>query len=174
MVTSTLAKGWNRARVFEFAEAKAVEHGYEPGMDLRHIVERLGGEIVYLETSEITSSTGSMLVREDGTFVVYLSRYTSGTRDRFTTAHELGHYFLHLPELQAQGVSGPWAFNRHGSNTAEVEANWFAAAYLMPAAAFTASFEEHGGDALQVAWDFDVSYESARIRVGSLNLHPSA
>lgn len=69
--------------------------------------------------------TNTMKIRES----VYLGAYGNNGRDRFTIAHELGHYFMHdtitLSRVEP-GVKIPAYKNP------EWQANTFAAAILMP------------------------------------------
>jgi len=53
---------------------------------------------------------------------------------RFTAAHELGHYYLeHQPSLDDENLLRRSPFQNHGlSGLQELEANTFAAAFLMP------------------------------------------
>jgi Zn-dependent peptidase ImmA (M78 family) len=59
-------------------------------------------------------------------------------RKKFTIAHELGHYFLHLKDINGEFVDNDANFFRRPDNIStvdqnrEVEANQFAAALLMP------------------------------------------
>jgi Zn-dependent peptidase ImmA (M78 family) len=77
--------------------------------------------------------------REHNFTVIGVNAGHAETRQRFTIAHEIGHFFLHeLDEIHIDrekvGVQ-VWRRNeesRQGTNSQEVEANLFAAELLMP------------------------------------------
>ena len=58
------------------------------------MVAYIGGSIkIVKEPNEYEINGGSLVVNEDGSFVINLPPFTSPLRDNFTIAHELGHYF---------------------------------------------------------------------------------
>ena len=92
-------------------------------------------------------------------------------RKRFTIAHELGHWILHRAGQQA-------LFCRHGSveeadrpelPPAEVEANAFAAALLMPADLVREHHEACSGDLEQLCLIFDSSERAMKRRLAAVN-----
>ncbi|PPB47324.1 ImmA/IrrE family metallo-endopeptidase [Arthrobacter agilis] len=92
---------------------------------------------------------------------------TSNRRDRFTIAHELGHYFLHY--LQP-GMTTPKSFWRGESNRGETQANVFAASLLMPEDFFKAAFSRCGRDWWALSQIFGVSPRAAEVRAQVLGL----
>lgn len=129
--------------------------------DIDDFISRLGGRTEYAFDDE------SLHVREPGNFTIYVPRFTSARRDRFTKAHELGHYFLHYVYLK---LSGDKQFGRGGRDRAETEANVFASALLMPRKPFEAAFREFDGDEWELAARFEVSPQAASIRAQVLRL----
>jgi Zn-dependent peptidase ImmA (M78 family) len=129
--------------------------------DLKRLVAVLGGRIEYAETNE------SLHVNERGNFTIFLPPFTSGRRDRFTIAHELGHYYLHYLHQNKSGAEG---YFRGERNSVETQANVFASALLMPAAAFKKAYLRFAGDAWALAGLFDVSPDAARVRAQVLGL----
>jgi len=129
-----------------------------PGEDLTAIVTRLGGELVLREWHH-DRDEGSIKVRSASDFTIYLSPFTGPLRDRFTVAHELGHYFLH-------SLAGrkPIQVIRRGSSAVEWEANWFAAAFLMPAQDFKDSWDSCEGKIEALAAHFYVSTDAIESR----------
>jgi hypothetical protein len=101
-------------------------------------------------------------------------------RVRFSVAHELGHFFL--PQHRDYLVSGVW----HGSRSEfvsarrmEREADWFAAALLMPRQEFLARLQGRGGclctlgELARLADRvFQTSLTSTAIRYAQLNFAP--
>lgn len=129
--------------------------------DIQALVRNLGGRLEYGDTKE------SLHVNGPGNFVIFLPRVTSSRRDRFTIAHELGHYFLHyLHPKRAEVVS----FGRGERNTVETQANLFASSLLMPAETFQAAWRRSGGDVYQLARQFEVSPAAVEVRAQVLGL----
>src|SRR6202166_665518 len=76
------------------------------------------------------------IVRKDGRVVIVVNPAHHINRQRFTIAHELGHYFLHegLEEHVDENFRVAWrnADSSKAINWIEIEANRFAAELLMP------------------------------------------
>lgn len=163
---------YSKAAVGKSAEALAQELNFEIGDALEPLVEELGGSIVYGHTDDDEVDGGSIVVRDYDDFEVILSEFTSPSRDRFTIAHELGHLFLHFPLVAAQNAgctmrATRWVDNRDSDQQrAEWEANWFAAAFLMPEEPFLKSVDEQG--IRYAAVKFNVSSSAAGVRLSSL------
>jgi Zn-dependent peptidase ImmA (M78 family) len=150
----------------------ALRHKPDTKLDLNKVVDHLGGQIRYrsfLET--LTSEDGAIEIRGPRSFVIYLSNATSPRRDRFTIAHELGHYFLHFPQQRDEMSQGKVMVGRRsGAGREETEAHWFAAEFLMPADDFQRAWKKYGGNLSAVAETFDVSTHAAEVRASSLGL----
>ena len=122
----------------------------EDCFDLCEAVYRLNGKIEYFcgrttyKTEEVVKYTD--YVNEDDFkscschFVIRIDKDNEKTRQRFSIAHELGHLFLHLKYPHEEwldlpvGVSYKRVSGKY--NVAEIEANEFAAAFLMPEDSF--------------------------------------
>ncbi|MGV1005135.1 MAG: ImmA/IrrE family metallo-endopeptidase [Candidatus Nanopelagicales bacterium] len=129
--------------------------------DVRDLVRQLGGRVA------IGDSRESLHVNGPGDFTIFLPHMTSSRRDRFTIAHELGHYFLHyLYPKRAAAAS----FGRGERNIVETQANVFASSLLMPAEQFRAAWRKHGGNARALAKIFDVSPAAVEVRAEVLGL----
>lgn len=158
------ARGLTKNEVFGIAEEVAKTLSYRPGHEIEPIVAKLGGKIHYLDyLAWKNTESGSILVNGPKDFDIFVSRFTSPLRDRFTIAHELGHYFLHSDQGQKQIHAA-----RNGSNPVEWEANWFAAAFLMPAKDFNEAWSQSSGDLESVAAKFLVSTKAVDVRRRSL------
>lgn len=162
-------------QVQALAEHVARELGYAPGDDLHPIVEGMGGSIVYTDSHR--GHSGSIEIK-DNKFEIRISTETGILRDRFTIAHELGHLVLHYlyPNAKAEQTDANEKITwleaaRFGSGQVEYEANWFAAAFLMPEASFTEAYEKYNGDIISIARDFKVSLRAAEVRRDALQLH---
>lgn len=152
----------SKARVEQYAEQVAKKVRFRPGENPATLVRRLKGEIHYHDMDEWLHEDGSIFVHGESDFDILLPHYTSPLRDRFTVAHELGHYFLH----SNQGYQPIIAY-RKGSTRIEWEANWFAAALLMPRADFKAVCDKTD-DLAVIATKFGVSIDAARVRRNAL------
>jgi IrrE N-terminal-like domain len=161
----------SRGDVWRLAEKVAADLGVQSGAPLAPYVEKIGGKIEMRDIDDLQES-GAIVIRSDHDFTIFLPFHTGAKRDRFTIGHELGHYFLHYKLLAVQGRAPnlPMKVSRYGSDRTETEANWFAAAFLMPDSAFRKSFTEQNGNLIAVANEFDVSRIAAEVRANSLNL----
>lgn len=105
-------------------------------VDVEDLARQMGVSITFKELEEKTSGA---LFAQDGQAVIAVNDRHSQRRQRFTMAHELGHYVLHW---KAGGkatafVDGALSFRRdalseQGELDVEIEANAFAAELLMP------------------------------------------
>ncbi len=114
----------------------------------------------------------------DGLFHIFCNVHErSVRRQRFTVAHELGHYFIDEHRLDLERGQSPHC-SFVGLNSDEVierEADFFASRLLMPQSKLSDCLGSHckGMEAvLQIAKEFQVSTTSAAIRYAELNLHP--
>jgi len=85
------------------------------------------------------AEVSGLLVVEDGRGVIGYNSAHSAVRQRFTIAHEIGHYVLHAQGSRQKLFVDKSVYKRDddsskGEDPEEVEANQFAAALLMPAA----------------------------------------
>lgn len=166
------ASGLSKAAVSKLAEHVAKQLQFAPGGDILDVVDRLGGKIHYQDFWELDNSTsGSIVIDTESDFSIYLAKHTSAERDRFTIAHELGHYVCHFlwPRQHGQDIQ-KLAAARYGSDREEWEANWFAAAFLMPVGPFSEDVRAADGDIGTVAEKYKVSYSAAEIRARALGL----
>ncbi len=105
-------------------------------VDVEELAQHMGVSIVWKELEEKTSGA---LFAQDGQAVIAVNNRHSQRRQRFTVAHELGHYVLHWKagEKATAFVDGALSFRRDvrsqtGELDVEMEANAFAAELLMP------------------------------------------
>jgi Zn-dependent peptidase ImmA (M78 family) len=102
---------------------------------------------------------------------IYLNDKDHPNRQRFTCAHELGHYVNHTNNgvLDYEFVDYRDQLAAEGTDPEEVYANRFAAALLMPAGEVR-TLKRGGYDLVQLAYRFRVSEEAMTIRLASLDL----
>jgi Zn-dependent peptidase ImmA (M78 family) len=92
-------------------------------------------ENIFIGVAEAKDISG-VLLRKEGVAFIALNSKEPSVRQRFTLAHELGHYFLH----QNKNTFIEYRDNKEQENgkqkiirgPKEIEANKFAAALLMP------------------------------------------
>ncbi|MGX1694081.1 ImmA/IrrE family metallo-endopeptidase [Microbacterium keratanolyticum] len=161
------ASALSRSAICDYAERVADKHGiFADGdyADLERLVHALGGRI---DVAASFVAPEALTVRGERDFTVHLPPVTSHRRDRFTIAHELGHYFLHYLQPRVQGAR---SFGRGERNRVETQANYFAGALLMPSERFSRAWRRCDGDAWSVADRFGVSASAAAVRAQSLGL----
>jgi Zn-dependent peptidase ImmA (M78 family) len=117
--------------------------------------------------------SGMIAKRDDGVFIL-VNADEPPYRKRFTIAHELGHYFLHLSENGEFIDSSVDLFRDTSSpfdpaRNKEAEANSFAASLLMPREKVSALYKELKSVS-QLARTFNVSEEAMAIRIARLGL----
>jgi Zn-dependent peptidase ImmA (M78 family) len=123
-----------------------------------------------------------VLLRQNGTAVIAVNAGESPKRQRFTIAHELGHYVLnHKGDIFVDHT----VLNRRDGRSAaavdfqEIEANAFAAELLMPGQMLLARANDvmaqnpmHTQQQLlkQLAFDFEVSEQAMTYRLMNLGI----
>ena len=130
-------------------------------LDIKSFVRDLGGKITCVEADEFSGWNGSIYIHKLSDFDIILPSYTSVLRDKFTLAHEMGHYFLHFNSSDEKKMAA-----RMGTGQIEWEANWFAARLLMPKSLIE---EKHLDTTFAIASYFGVSLQAADIRRESLS-----
>lgn len=162
----TSPSGLSYGAIRDYAERIGEAHGIYSSSgcaDVHRLVSVLGGHVEIADWG----SDESLHVDDEDSFTVYLPPSTSLRRDRFTLAHELGHYFLHYLYPEREGTA---SFNRGSRNRAETEANVFASSLLMPERAFKQAHERYYPDLHALARAFDVSPAAAEVRCQVLGL----
>lgn len=148
---------------------------FEVPVPLMALYARLG---IALYTADLPQpKLAGLILRREGRWSIYVSASQPLTRQRFTVAHELGHYLLHLQDAEAEHVAGYkdrltslLALREDRvSNPREQEANRFAAALLMPKTLVTACWRNSTGPE-DLAQTFRVSRAAMDIRLRELHL----
>lgn len=103
----------------------------DPPIDVRAALQSFG---ITVRVQPMESGVSGMLVVNASKATIAVNSEHSAARQRFTLAHELGHYLLHRKE-QNVFVDAPLYRNKKsslGTDRLEVEANAFASAFLLP------------------------------------------
>ena len=166
----------SEAKIRRAAEGLLADAGADgPPVRVGDIARSMGARIV-LEALE-TDLSGVLHV-VDGTPLIAVNSAQSGARQRFTVAHELGHFVLHGPQTF---VDRRFVFRRDqkaatGTDREEIQANMFAAEILMPRDwllrdAGDLGFDMGDDDALrELARHYAVSQSAMAFRLANLQL----
>ena len=112
--------------------------------------------------------------KADNQYEVAVNATHAHVRQRFTAAHELGHFIYHR-DLLGAGVGDTRAYRAQGTKLPnpsilpmhERQANSFAANLLMPRAAISRVRAQGINDPGDLARYFEVSEQAMRIRLGT-------
>lgn len=152
-----------------------------PPINVEKIIHDMGIELQKEDLGEISG----LLFRENSKVIIGANKTHAATRQRFTIAHELGHFLLHgNNQLFVDKVFAIKLRDHHSSeavSTEEIEANAFAAELLMPAAMILREIQhvsgilDFVGDDLDVlirklASKFKVSQQAMTIRLMNLGV----
>jgi len=141
------------------------------------VIQHLG---LVAQARALADASGVLVVEKGRGLIGYNSKH-SPVRQRFTIAHEIGHYVLHAKGKQQQLFVDRSVFRRDDSSATgidrdEVDANRFAAALLMPRALIQAEIERHEfdlddeDDVGSLAKRFSVSTAAMSFRLENLGL----
>lgn len=131
------------------------------------IIYEIGLKLYY---EPLDDNISGYIQRTNGTYKIVVNSSHAPTRQRFTAAHELGHYIYHR-DLLGEGVGDDKAYRAERTKMAnpnirpihERQANSFAANVLMPRHRLVGLDAE---DTASLAARFNVSQEAMRIRLG--------
>jgi Zn-dependent peptidase ImmA (M78 family) len=133
------------------------------------IAHKLGFKVY---TSALESDVAGMLVMNPGQDPeIYLNESDSYNRQRFTCAHEIGHWAQHVAEGVESGrfVDHRGALAAEGTNPEEIYANQFAATLVMPEHKVR-QLADRGYGPVALADRLRVSADAASFRLKNLHL----
>ena len=147
-------------------------------VNVEAVAEKLGLRVV---TTELGADVSGLLVSQKDDVSIVVNKDDHQHRQRFTIAHEIGHFALrhqfedggrvHVDRGAAVSYRGPRA--GLGIDRQEIEANQFAACLLMPAAlvrAVAVGRTLSDRDVERLAVEFDVSEQAMTFRLTALRL----
>lgn len=143
-----------------------------PPVDVKSIASHL--QLKVLE-EKLDSEISGALVLEQGKGVIGVDKSQSPQRQRFTIAHEIGHYKLHY-KPDKMFIDEHVYLRSNQSNLEEIEANAFAASLLMPKFMIDNFIKENeytfiGDDQInKLAKKFNVSSIAMTYRLSNLNI----
>jgi Zn-dependent peptidase ImmA (M78 family) len=150
-------------------------------VDVEGIARTLGLQIVFTSLEQDVS--GVLITGPQGSCIA-IRREDVKTRQRFSIAHELGHYCLRH-QFEAGGhvhVDKGYAFSKRngksstGTDIKEIEANQFSASLLMPSKLVRECIRTLNTDELYdshvtaLSHEFQVSEQAMTIRLSALGL----
>lgn len=138
-------------------------------VDVEGLVWALG---IVLRKPYLANNVSGMIRKTGDTFEISVNARHAPTRQRFTIAHEIGHFVLHR-SLMGDGNVDDCAYRSDGSVTnnrigarQETEANQFAANLLMPSSAIKQLRREGVTEPAAMALRLGVSEGAMKIRLG--------
>lgn len=160
--------------VSPISEAKNIVSKYkinEIPVDVEAICRKEGISVYYVDMSEIEAQTkkqiSGIIQKQPGKCVIFVNENDIRSRQRFTIAHELGHFFLHMEDEENKVITS----FRMDRSSKETQANLFAAELLMPEELVQKEYKKMVipvSDSL--AEKFHVSKQAMRIRLDNLEL----
>ncbi|MGH2902054.1 MAG: ImmA/IrrE family metallo-endopeptidase, partial [Solirubrobacteraceae bacterium] len=137
-------------------------------VDPVRIARTLGISVI---DANLSSDVSGALVKQHGQDpTILLNASDSRNRQRFSCAHEIGHYVKRSEELdEYEYVDLRGALAANGTDPDEIWANQFAAALLMPADEVEAFKKDKLTD-IEMSLRFGVSREAMNHRLTNLNL----
>lgn len=142
-------------------------------VDIYRIIKAEG---VSLAFEEMEDDHSGVLLVENGVAAIAVNSTHHPHRQRFSAAHELGHYILHSRGRDRLFVDKAYRRSREsssGTDTDEIEANRFAAALLMPDSLirrYTGNNPITDLDIGKLALKFQVSEQAMTLRLVNLGL----
>lgn len=158
------------------------EYSKNVPVDVEALAKKLGFSIMKVDFSNLEEQmqilnkfpqkqeiSGAIFLKNVKEKEIYISEKEIYTRQRFTIAHEIGHYFMHYDHKNSERQQ--FISFRSIANHMEREANEFAANLLMPKSEV---LELHSSLMIPLLQDFqkkfNVSRQAARVRLDKLGL----
>ncbi|MEQ6390321.1 ImmA/IrrE family metallo-endopeptidase [Bacillaceae bacterium S4-13-58] len=152
-----------------------------PPVQVEEIAKKEGLALVYKESEN--DKWSGMLYRKGKTGIIAVNDKHHLNRQRFTIAHELGHFFLSEDDTDVYVDNAVIRFRNEtsslGTDMEEIEANNFAAELLMPEDFIRKDIEEYKDeidewDVFELAQKYGVSEQAMTIRLvklGYMQMH---
>ena len=150
----------------------------KPAIDVVNIAKYYDIKVTY---EEFDDGTDGLLLIKNGNPVIAVNSEQHPNRQRFSIAHELGHFFLHAEGKKDGLFVDKSLYHRNdqssmGTIQDEIEANKFAAALLMPESMLISIIKDENLDLSDdfdlylLAEKFGVSEKAMGYRLGNLGL----
>lgn len=175
------ALGITNEEIEKLAQNLSEHFSFAASSNIHSLIENLGGRYTkknfYGLDLEGKEESGSICIDGLKNFEITIATHTGELHNRFTIAHEIGHYILHFlypKQIHNEDITKVMAFRYGNSDSdpiAEKEANIFAASLLMPKREFISKFSEFNGHISLISNHFNVSTRAASIRADYLKLN---
>lgn len=146
----------------------------KPPVNLKNIMSSLS---IKFEEKDYEGQLSGAAIFNGNEMIVTVSSKEPESRKRFTIAHEIGHLLLHADQALNIDIK-PVTLNRDlnsstGESWREVEANYFAAALLMPKEDVTSYFQkwsdmDEDARLKKLAQRYEVSMQAISVRLNNL------
>lgn len=154
--------------LLEQAEANGCFNGDQ--LNIEKVVEYVSRsnptEPLRLEYTVMEPATSGSLTYKDGVWVIKVNKNQNIRRQRFTVAHELGHYMMHRNKSEA--FTDEVFFRAEKKDIIEYRANEFASQLLMPEERIKKAISEGDRNLGKLAERFNVSSAAMKVRVQEL------
>jgi len=130
---------------------------YSPPVPVERVAELFSLKIVYY--SKFPDSVSGAIIQEEGLNAIGVNSNHPKVRQRFTIAHELGHYIMGHDDTRIIDDTFDKPTNK------EQEANKFAAELLMPRNMLKRDIEEKEYDIPMLAKRYEVSEQAISVRL---------
>ncbi len=167
----------SRSQIEQHANQILKQHGlYSLPINPVVLADKLGVTVNNAQFAD--DSLAALLARRGQTTQIFVEQSATPYRKRFSIAHELGHHFLsHLPEDgEIVDQHADMFRDRHPSEKLpdqdrfkEIQANWFAAALLMPEELVRVAWEVNP-NVYSLAKTCNVSEEAMGYRIDALEV----
>lgn len=142
----------------------------EQPMRIGALAQELGVVVKVSSLSVGISGEIRPIDRPGADFIIRVNRHEHKNRQRFTIAHELSHFLLHLDKI-GEGIADNGLYRSQLSSQIEAEANKLAADILMPWNVIQEKLAEYSNfdveDRIEkIATDLGVSTIALNIRLG--------
>lgn len=159
----------------EKAEEVLLENGFfSIGFDVKKLAKKLNVEVL---PKKLDDDVAGLFVRINGKPIIsYNQNQKNKSRERFTIAHELGHFLLHSNKPIFIDKNPKVMFRNNASSSGEQlqekEANHFAAALLMPKKLIKIEIDKMSNDIINpikyLSRLFKVSEQAMSFRLANL------
>jgi len=146
-----------------------------PPVDVESLAKSLGLQVLYHPFSDGSEDISGCIIQEQGIVAIGVNSSHHPNRQRFTVAHEMGHYVLHRATLESVHLTRDFR-SSEGDDDREIEANSFAAELLMPEEMIRERINnaeldvESASKLTQLARTFGVSQQAMTIRLVRLGI----
>lgn len=147
---------------------RILHHTESSPVDVHGLAKSLGVKVV--EKPMPDGMSGS-IEKKDGKFIVTINAAHHPNRQRFTLAHELGHFVFHGDLIEKKAINDDKLYRDNSRDDVnETQANKFAASILMPEKLIKKLINGGINTVPGLANELNVSEQAMRFRIQNLNL----